>query len=375
MKKVVKIAILSVVAVAVVAGILFVVYPLATSKKAEARLGAALSEVGIPEGMWSVGRAYYVPLLGHLVIEKLEIGAGGDGALLEAKKITLALDTGREDLFAGSVDVREASYSTYDAGITVKSLSVDDFSVDKAMFGSYSPVEAVKKLGSISLSDAVFRQKGRTSFSLGKFDVNAGYAEGKPPLPSSVLLKDLTMDVRQFNFMRRLPSLRPEYRLSNIEFKNSLSGGVYTVDLVIDGDNLFTIKARLGVTLPRSFLASGEITAFTRIDYGEEVKLNSLALTYTDKSFLDQVFEIAGMPGGRAGAAGQLNQTLMMFAGMSGLDVERFVGEAAQFIARPGKFELETNIYSPMSFEEIARNPFAVDVSLSINGGKPFTTR
>ncbi|MDR1318490.1 MAG: hypothetical protein LBJ90_02610 [Treponema sp.] len=368
MKKAVKIAIISAAAVAVAAGVLFVAIPLATSKQAEARLGEALAEAGIPEDMWSVGRTYYVPLLGHLVIEKLDLGG-----MLKAKKITLALNTGREDLFAGSVDVREASFSFpgYAADIAVKSLSVDDFSVDKAMFG-YSPVEAVKKVGNIRLSNAVIGQRGRTYYSLGKFHVNAGYAEGKPPLPSSVSLKDLTMDVRQFV---PLPVSRPEYRFSNIEFKNSLSDGVYTVDLAIDGDKLFAIKARLGVSLPHSLFASGEITALSRIDYGEDVKLNSLTLTYTDKSFLDHVFELAGMSGGRAVAAEQLNETLMMFAGMSGTDTERFAGEAAKFIAKPGKFELKTNIYSPVSFEEIVRNPFAVNLSLSINGGKPFTTR
>jgi hypothetical protein len=369
MKKAVKIAIISVAAVAVLAGALFVVIPLATSKEAEARLGEALAEAGIPEDMWSVDRAYYVPLLGHLVAEKLEFGER-DSAFLEAKKVTLALDAGREDLFAGSVDAEELSFLADDTGITVKSFSVKDFSVDRALLG-YSPAGALKRLGNIRLSDAVFRQRGQTYFSLGSLNADIGYAEGKIPLPSSVSLKEVVMDSRRF---MPLPALRPEYRLSTLELKNSLSGGVYTANLVIDGANLFTLKADLGLSLPRELLASGVISSLALIDYGEDVKLDSLALTYTDKSFLDHVFELSGIPGGRARAAEQLNETLMMFAMMGGVDAERFAEEVAKFIAKPEKFELKTNIDSPVSFEDISRNPFAVNLSLSINGGKPFTT-
>jgi hypothetical protein len=369
MKKAVKIAIISVAVVAVAAGVFFVVIPLATSKEAEARLGEALAEAGIPEDMWSVGRAYYVPLLGHLVVEKLEFGERGS-VFLEAKKVTLAFDTGREDLLAGSVDAQEVSFSADDTGITVKSLSVNDFSVDKALF-EYSPVEAVKKLGNIHLSNAVFRQKGRTYFSLERLNVDVGYAEGKIPLPASVLLKEFVMDVRQFT---PLPTLRPEYRFSNIELKNSLSGDFYTVNLVIDGSNLFTIKTDIGISLPRELLASGEITNLAMIDYGEDVKINSFALTYTDKSFLDHVFELAGMHDSRESAAEKLNETIMMFAMMGGVDAERLADEVSEFIVKPGKFELKTNNDSPVSFDEISRNPFAVNLSLSINGGKPFTT-
>jgi hypothetical protein len=221
------------------------------------------------------------------------------------------------------------------------------------------------------LNDAAFRQSGWTYFSLGRLNTNVGYAEGKTPLPSSVSLKDFMMDVRQF---MPLPALRPEYRLSNFDFKNSLSGGVYIVNLVIDGANLFTIKADLGISLPRELLASGEITNLARIDYGEDVKINSLVLTYTDKTFLDHVFELAGMPGGRAYAADQLNETFMGLATIGGVDAERFASEATKFIVKPGKFELKTNINSPVSFKDIVRNPFAMNLSLSINGGKPFIT-
>ncbi|MDR2447651.1 MAG: hypothetical protein LBD58_10275 [Treponema sp.] len=371
MKKTVKIAIISASAVAAAAGVLFVAIPLATSKRAEARLGEAFAEAGIPEGMWSVDRAYYIPLIGHLVIEKLEFGERGGGAFLEVKKATLALDTGEKEFFAGSVDAREVSFSSYDTGIAVKSLSANDFSVDKALF-AHSPVKAVKKLGTIRMSDAVFRQEGRTRFSLGRLNIVSDYAEGKIPLFSSVTLKELAVNIRQF---ASLPALRPEYRISNFELKTSLSGGVYTVNLVIDGANLFMIKANLDIVSPHSLLASGRITDLAEVDYAEDIKIDSLSLVYIDKSFLDHGFELAGMSGGRAELAEQLNETLMMFAETGGVDAEqRFVDEAAKFIAKPGKFELKTNLDFPMSIREISKNLFAMNISLSINGGKPFTT-
>jgi hypothetical protein len=369
MKKAVKIAIPAAVLLALAAGILFVAIPLASSKEAEARLGAALAEAGLPEDMWSVDRAYYVPLLGHLTLEKLEFGERG-GAFFEAKKVVLALDTGREELLAGSVDARDLFFSADDAGLTVKSLSVNDFSVDKALF-EYSPLKAVKKLGKIRMSDAVFRQRGRKYFSLGELSANAGYVEGKIPFPSSVSLKELVLDVRHF---APLPAVRPEYRLSKFELKNSLSGGLYTANLVIQGANLFTVKADFGISLPYELLASGEIDNLALIDYGEDVKLDSLTLSYTDKSFLDHVFELAGMSGGRDRVAEELNEILMMFAMMGKVDAEEFVDEVTKFIAKPGKIELKTNIDSPLSLEEISRNPFVMNMSFSINGGKPFTS-
>jgi hypothetical protein len=364
-----KLAIILGCALALVLGGLLIVLPLVTSNAAEARLGEFFTEAGIPEDMWRVGRVYYVPLLGHLVIEKLEFGESG-GVFLEVKKVTLALDSGSEDRFAGSVDAQGLSFSEDDNGMTIKSLSVHDFSVDRAQFES-SPLEAVKKLGNIHLSDTEFRQNGQTYFSLGKLSADVGYAEGKIPLSSSVSLKEVGLNVRHFT---PLPALRPEYRFSNLELKNSFSNGVYMVNLIIDGTDLFTIKVELGIALPQELLASGEITSLALIDYGEDVKMASFAITYTDKSFLDHIFELAGMPGGRARAAEQFGESIMMLALMGGVDAERFVGEAMKFIEKPGKFELKTNIPSPVSFEEIGRNPFAMNLSLSVNGGKPFTT-
>jgi hypothetical protein len=64
----------------------------------------------------------------------------------------------------------------------------------------------------------------------------------------------------------------------------------------------------------------------------------------------------------------------MMLAAMGEVDAERLVDEVTKFIAKPGKFEIKTNIDSPVSLEEIGQNPFAMNLSLSINGGKPFTT-
>jgi hypothetical protein len=201
-----------------------------------------------------------------------------------------------------------------------------------------------------------------------EFNVNVSYSEGKIPLPASVTLKKLTADVRRFN---SLPFLRLEYRISTLELKNSFSGGVYKINLIIDVDDLFTIKTDLGISFPLKF---DGIADFTSMDYGEYVKMNSLTLTYTDKSFLEHIFELAGLPSGREDAVELLNDSIMMIAELGGIDAERFVSESARFFKKPGKLELKTNLESPTSFEDIGRNPVAVNLSLSINGGKPFTT-
>jgi hypothetical protein len=373
MKKAVKIAIISVAAVAVVVGVLFVVIPLATSKEVESKLGEVLAEVGIPEDMWSVDRAYYVPLFGYTV-ENLEFGERDGSGFLKAKKVTLSFDTDKEDLFAGSVDARDLSFSADDASITVKVFSVNDFSVDKALF-EYSPVEAVKKVGNIRLHDAVFRQKGRKYFSLERLNIDAGYTEGEIPLSSSMSLKEFVIDVRQFS---SLPALRPAYRFSNVVFKNSLSDGVYATNLVIDGVNLFTIKADFGISMPQELqelLTSGETSNYFALIgyYAEYAKLDSFALTYTDKSFLNHLFELTGMPDGKEDVVEELTETIVMLAMRGGIDEERLVDEVTKFIAKPGKFELKMNSDSPVSFEEIGQNPFAMNLSLSINGGKSFT--
>ena len=137
--------------------------------------------------------------------------------------------------------------------------------------------------------------------------------------------------------------------------------------------DLFLIKADLDISLPNEIIASGEIANLALIDFEEDVKLDSISLTLTDKSFIDHVFELAGMAGNREYAAAQLNETLMTFAMMGGLDMQRFVKEATDFIAKPGKIEIRTNLKSPVSFEYISRNPFAINLSLTINGRKPFT--
>jgi hypothetical protein len=372
MNKIVKIAIIAAAALAVIAGGLFIVAPLVTSKEAEARLSEVFTEAGIPEEMWSVDRAYYIPLLGHLVIEKLEFGETGSDEFLTAKKITLAIDTAREDFFAGSVDAQELSVSAEDIGLTIKSLSVNDFSVDGAPL-AYSPVEAIKKLGNINVSDVVVKKDGETCFSLERLNIDADYAEGKIPLSSSVSLKELVMDIRQ---VVPLPALRPEYRLSNLTAKNSFSGGLYSFNLDMEGTKLFTLKLDFGVSLPRELLESGETTELALMGlmgYGEDIKINSFKLTYTDKSLLDHLFELSGIPGGKESAVEELNESLMTLAMMSGVDAERFVSEVMKFIEKPGKFELKTNIASPVSLAELEGNPLAMNLSLSINGGKPFT--
>ncbi|MDR3283687.1 MAG: hypothetical protein LBS97_00730 [Treponema sp.] len=362
MKKVAKITAISVGAVAVILIALFVVIPLASSKKAEARFGEALTKAGIPEEMWSAKRVYYVPLFGHLVVEKF-----GIGGILEAKKIKMVIKTNSEDVFAGSIDAQGLSFSTDGTGIIVKSLSVKDFSVNTTMF-DYNPLGSVKKLGKVSVSGATFRQGGQTYFTLGEFNANVGYSEGKIPLSTSVTLKKVTADIRPLN---SLPALRPEYRISRLELKNSLSGGTSKLNLVIDMDDLFTIKTDLGISFPLEFDGIADLTS---INYREDVKLDSITFTYTDKSFLEHVFELTGLPGGRENAAELLNDSIMMMAELGGIDAQRLVSESAEFFKKPGRLELKTNLKSPVSIEDISRDPFAVNLGLSINGGKPFTT-
>jgi len=370
MKKAANIVVISVTAVVVAAAVVFVVIPLATSKQAEAKLSEALTEAGIPEDMWSFNDAYYLPIIGHLVVENMKIG-GKDGVpSLIAEKVILALDQSREDLLAGSVDIRKLRLLANDTGITAERLSVNDFSVDKASI-KLTPIKAIKKFGTMRLTNAVFRQKEQTYFSVGELSANIGYIEGKIPLSSSVSLKDAAMDIRQFS---KLPALRPEYRLSNFGIQDSFSNGIFTISLTIDGADLFLIKAGLGISLPQEILASGEIADFTQLNYERDVKLASFVFNYTDKSLLDHIFELAGMSGGRESTAKYLNETFMELAMLGGVDARRFVDEATQFIMNPGNLELKTNMASPMSFTDLSRNPMAMKVSLSINGGKPFTT-
>ena len=368
MKKGVKIAAILVGAVAVAVIVLFAVSPLATSKKAEAKLSEFLAEGGISEDSWSIDRAYYIPLLNHLVVEKIEISENGD-TFLEAEKAILNLDTSRENILAGSIEAQGISFLADNGEITAKSLSVNDFSIDRALFEN-SPDEAIEKLGNIRLSGMVFRQGGRTYFSLGKFIADIDYTKGKITRSTSVSFKDLALDLRPFT---DLPKLRPEYRFSDITLKNSLSNGISMVNFTIDGTNLFTLKTDIGISLP-SEIISGNITNFDLADFYEDMMMDSFSLTYTDKSLLDHLFELAELPGDRASIAEQLSETYLELAIMTGIDGERFVNEVSQFIIKPEKFTLKANLDAPISYEEIIDNPFALNLSLSINGGKPFTT-
>jgi hypothetical protein len=139
----------------------------------------------------------------------------------------------------------------------------------------------------------------------------------------------LAADVRRFN---SLPSLRPDYQISTRKLKKSLSGGIYKTNFVIDVNDLFTVKTDLGFSFPLEF---DGIADFTSMNYGEDVKLDPLTLTYTDKSFLEHIFELAGLPGGREDAAKLLNDSIMMIAELGGIDVERFVSESAGFLRNP----------------------------------------
>jgi hypothetical protein len=363
MRKSIKIAAISGVTVVVILLMtLFVAIPHVSSKKAEARLGEALAGVGIPEDAWSAENVYYIPVFGHLVIQKFELGG-----IVEVDKITMSIKTNREEVFAGSIEGQGLTFSADGADIAIKSLSIKDFSVDTMEF-VYNPIESVKKIGKVSTSGMTFKQDGRTYFTLGEFNADISYSEGKIPLSTLVTLKELTANLRSFN---SLPALRPEYRLSKLELKNSLSSGAYKISLIIDVDKLFVVKADVGISFPLEF---DGIVDFAAMDYEEDVKLDSLVLTYTDKSFLEHIFELIELPGGRENTAALLNDSIMMIAELGGVDVERFVSESASFFKEPEKLELKTNFESPMSFNDIGQNPFAVSLSLSINGGKPFTT-
>jgi hypothetical protein len=371
MKKAVTVTAISAGAAAVLLTALFVVIPLASSKEAEARLGEALADAGISGDMWNAKRVYYVPLPGQLVVEQFAMATMPSmPPLFRATKITLTIKTNREDVFAGSIDAQGLWFPAGENSITAKSLSVKGFSVDTAAFGS-DPLEAVKKLGKVSVIGAAFRRDGQTTVALGEFNVNFGYSEGRIPIPASVTLRRLTADVRQFN---RLPALRPAYRISTLELRNAISGDSCKTNLIIDVDGLFMTRANIGFYFSPPEFEFGGSGGFTPVDALEELKLKSLALTYTDRSFLDHVFELAGLPGGSANAAELLNDYIVMLARMSGIDAERFVREAAGFFRKPGKLELKANLERPVGLDEIVRNPFAAPLSLSINGGRPFTT-
>jgi predicted secreted protein len=154
MKKVVKITAISAAAIVVILTVLFVVIPFASSKKAEERLAEALTGAGIPEDMWSAKRVYYIPIFGHLVVEKFEIGG-----ILEANKIMMVIKTNSEDIITGAINAQGLSFSADGIGIIVKSISVKDFSVNTMMFG-YSPLESVKRLEKVTVRGTTFRQGG-----------------------------------------------------------------------------------------------------------------------------------------------------------------------------------------------------------------------
>jgi hypothetical protein len=367
MKKGVKITLISAAVVVVTAGILFVCIPLVTSKQAEAKLRETLAEAEIPEEMWSVNRVYYIPLFRHFIVEKLEFKDNVGHLILKAKKVTLTLVKNTEEIFAGSMCAHAITFldDNY-SSITVKSFSLNDFSIDK------TPSAALTKLGNIRLNKTVFEHDGTTGFSLGRLDINVDYDErysDSPARPSfysmlsfskSVSLKELIIDEKLIS----LPELRPKYRFSNIAFVNSFSYKSGIVNLIIDGVNLFKIKAVFDISFPSNDPAFSLLTG--------EAELNSLSLTYNDKSFLSHFLQLFGISSGRAYIAELLNEPLQTIAMMCGFDTASFADEAIKFIAKPEKLELKTDFDSPMSFKDIIQNPSSAKISLSINGGKPF---
>ena len=365
MKKSLLIAIISAAAAALLAVVLFVIVPIAASKTAEQKFSDAVAETGIPDDMWSVGKVTYIPVFDHIVINDLEFGDKWS-FYLESKKAVLKLNLKKENIISGSIDLQDAALSAEGSGIILKKLALNNFSIDKTML-DYSPMEAVKKLDSISISGAEYRQGGMKYFSVKKFDAKLGYTEGKIPLSPSISLKDLIVDLRKFI---PIENLRKEYRLSDIEIKMNRSGNV---NLLIDAANLFSIKSDINIFLPPELLASGSISDIDGFDFYDDLKLKAISLTYTDKSLLDHIFKLSGETSGRAAAAEELKETLLMYAETFGIEEERFANEAAKFITKPGKINIKTNLKSPISFGEISNDPFAANLSLSINGGKSFT--
>ena len=367
MKKSILIAIISAAAAALIAVVLFLIVPIATSKTAEQKFSEAISETGIPDDMWSAGKVVYVPVFDHIVIDDLEFGDKWSIGYLKAKKAILKINTSKENIVSGSIDLQDASLSADGGGIIVKNFAVNNFSVDKSMF-EYSPIEAIKKLDSISISGGEYRQGGIQYFLVKKFNANLNYTEGKISNSSSISIKDFISDLRKF-----IPyeNLRKEYRLSNIEIKFNRSG---LVNLTIDGTNLFSIKSDIDIFLPQEITSSASLSIFDEIDFND-VKLRSISLTFTDRSLLDHIFTLSGMTDNRAAAAQELKEAFLMYAESLGMEEERFANEAVKFITKPGRFEIKSNPVSPMSLEEITENPLAANLSLSINGGKPFTAR
>jgi hypothetical protein len=237
---------------------------------------------------------------------------------------------------------------------------VADFSVNTEELMNIGP-EGIKKIGKVSVNNVEFN-KDRVSFSLEKLNADIGYSQGTMPSSSAISLKGFAADLRPLGLFA---SLRPQYKIANLELKNSLSKGIDTVSLVIECPELFNIKTNLGVSYP--------YTSFTP-DITGDIKLNSFSFTYTDKSFLNHIFELIGMPSGGESIKALLNAFIVPVAGMGGIDTERFAREAANFFAKPNTLNLTTDIKSPVSIEDIMDNPFALNISLSINGGKPFRT-
>lgn len=369
MKKAVKVTLLSLAALGALALILLITVPPAISKRAEARLREIFARAGIREDRWSVGKVSYVPLFGHLVLDQFSLGEPEAGFFFNAGKLTLKLQEGGESLAAGSAEARDLSLLAGEAGISAKSFSARNFSLNLALL-SESPGEALEKLESLSLGSAVLDREGRPLVSLESLEADLDYAGGRSLSPS-VVVKDLVMDIRDF---ASHPALRPEYRFTSLEIKNSIAGDAYTSRLSADAAGLFVVDLGLDFSLPHEFFASGPAGGFSGFDYQRDLKLNSLSLNYTDHAFLDHVFEIAGLSGGREAAAEQLRETFWALGMVGGIDAERFAGEAVRFIAEPGNFEFRANADSPLSFAELQRNPFGAGMSLSINGGEPFTS-
>jgi hypothetical protein len=359
--KTLKIVLIAAAIVVVTAGLFFVLTPLVTSKATEEKLAQVLLDAGIPEEMWNAEKAYYIPILNNLVVENLTIGEDDDESI-RVEKITLTIKTNRDTVFAGSINVKGVSFSADDISLAAGNFSAVDFLVDTEQLKNMQ-INDIKKIGKVSVSNAYL--KGGFNLSLGQLNADINYIEGKIPASSALSLKDFIIDVRPFGTFRSFRSLRPEYQITSMDLKNSLSKGVDTVTLAIECRELFNIKTNLGISYP--------YTSFTP-DIAGDIKLHAFSFTYTDKSFLNHIFELAGMPGGGENVKELLDSSIVPFASMGGIDAERFAKEAANFFAKPNTLNLKTDIKTPINAADIMDDPFALNISLTINGGKPFTT-
>lgn len=363
-----KIVIIAGIVILVVAGVLFIVIPLATSKMVESRLSEAFDSAGIPEEIWNVGSARYFPIPGRIVIKNLVFGDDYEDFQAKVKRLTFTSNLKNTDIFKGSARAKKVLFLADEVNISVGSICVNGFMLDLSELNYGLGMSAVKKLKNIRVNNVEYKQRGSTYFSLKKMNTNIGYTHGKIPLSTSISMKDLILDVRRL--LSISSGLNTEYRFSNLSYKNKISKGVSNADLDITLADLFNTKINIVFSFPPEFDTSGSVENLAMIDFEEDLKMVSLVFNYNDKSFLDHILRLAKV--NKKYAVEMLNETFMEMAIMSGFDSDRFVKEATNFIVKPKKLELKIIPDYPLSLNDITDDLFDSNLSLSINGGKPF---